>query len=272
TNSTASAVRRSYSFPAHRYSTINPAVRIIASRNVTWSSSSPRKTSPESAPRALGFRDTRLDCEASRLLAPLPNPPHLKIGRLDVVSEAVDVEQRMRQPVRGQSVAISFEKGGILGQPQRQRLVVLDAVRHKLGEPDRIQPARRHPPRKCVTHARQYRKPYPQCVARRRVGVVRQRIEEQVSQPMPRQVILGLLARRKYQTPWTDTARQPLFPQVLFRRRIVAQQPQHAAVDRLQQPHPYVKHLRRDLPIVVERTEDKAQFRQTDLRSGRRAF
>ena len=54
--------------------------------------------------------DTRLDCEASRLLAPLPNPPHLKIGRLGVVSEAVDVEQRMRQPVRGQSVAISFEK------------------------------------------------------------------------------------------------------------------------------------------------------------------
>jgi transposase len=88
----------------------NPAVKIIDSRKVTWSSSSPRKTSRKSGPRALGFRDTRLDCEASRLLAPLPNPPHLKIGRLDVVSEAVDVEQRMRQPVRGQSVAISFEK------------------------------------------------------------------------------------------------------------------------------------------------------------------
>src|SRR5215472_18040845 len=78
--------------------------------NVTWSSSSPRKTSPKSAPRALGFRDTRLDCEASRLLAPLPNPPHLKIGCLDVVSETVDVEQRIRQPVRDQSVAVSFEK------------------------------------------------------------------------------------------------------------------------------------------------------------------
>src|SRR5262245_33663807 len=88
---------------------------------------------------------------------------------------------------------------------------------------------------------------------------------------MPRQVILKLLhAGRKYQTPWIDTASGRLFPQVLLRRRIAAQ-PQYTALDRLQQPHPYIEHLRRDLPIVVERTEDKALFRQTSLRPRRRA-
>jgi hypothetical protein len=49
-------------------------------------------------------------CKTSRLLASLPNLPHLEIGRLDVTSEALGVEQRMRQPVRGQSIAISLEK------------------------------------------------------------------------------------------------------------------------------------------------------------------
>ena len=40
----------------------------------------------------------RLDCKASRLFAPLPNLPHLQIGRLDVAGEALGVKQRMRQP------------------------------------------------------------------------------------------------------------------------------------------------------------------------------
>jgi hypothetical protein len=60
--------------------------------------------------RARWLGALRLNCKTSRLLASLPNLPHLEIGRLDVVSEAVGVEQRMRQPVRRQSIAISFEK------------------------------------------------------------------------------------------------------------------------------------------------------------------
>jgi hypothetical protein len=49
----------------------------------------------------------RLNCKAARLTA---KSPHLEIDRLNVTPEAVDVEQGTRQPVLGQSIAISFEK------------------------------------------------------------------------------------------------------------------------------------------------------------------
>ena len=51
-----------------------------------------------------------LDAEALRCLAALPSFPHGHIGRLDVASVAVGVEQRMCQPVCGKSISISREK------------------------------------------------------------------------------------------------------------------------------------------------------------------
>src|SRR5215471_21456103 len=47
-----------------------------------------------------------IDAEAPRRFAALPCFPHGYIGRLDVASEAVGVEQGMRQPVRGKSISI----------------------------------------------------------------------------------------------------------------------------------------------------------------------
>src|SRR5579871_6071913 len=46
---------------------------------------------------------------------------------------------------------------------------------------------------------------------------------------------------------------------------IVLEQPQHAALDPCQQPHPHVENGRRDLIIVVETAEDKASIGKVEL-------
>src|SRR6516165_8022764 len=53
--------------------------------------------------------------------------------------------------------------------------------------------------------------------------------------------------------------------QVTLRTLVVAQQPQHAALDLMQQPHPDTEHVRCDLPAVIEAAEDKARLRQSGL-------
>src|SRR6516165_10584877 len=51
--------------------------------------------------------------------------------------------------------------------------------------------------------------------------------------------------------------------QVTLRTLVVAQQPQHAAPDLMQQPHPDAEHVRSDLPAVIKAAEDKARLRQS---------
>src|SRR5215510_4802914 len=53
------------------------------------------------------------------------------------------------------------------------------------------------------------------------------------------------------------------------RGNIVFEQPEHASIDELQQPHPDREYLRHDLEAVVERAENKPGFRQATLVTSR---
>src|ERR1700733_11703858 len=55
--------------------------------------------------------------------------------------------------------------------------------------------------------------------------------------------------------------------QVPLRTGVVAQQPQHAAFDRMQEPHPDAEYVGCDLPVVVEAAEDKTLLRKPDFLS-----
>ena len=59
-----------------------------------------------------------------------------------------------------------------------------------------------------------------------------------------------------------NAARLGLALKIARRGGVGLGQPQHAAFDRLQQPHPDVEHLGRELVAVVEAAEDEAGLRQ----------
>ena len=84
-----------------------------------------------------------LNFEASRLLTPLPNLPHLQIGRFDAAPEPVSIEQRMRWTVRVQPAPIACKKGRITRQLQRQRFVrrIFISTRRKTREFSHFHPA-----------------------------------------------------------------------------------------------------------------------------------
>ena len=94
-----------------------------------------------------------------------------------------------------------------------------------------MQQAAGHAAGEGAADAGQHRQPRPQRVARRRVRVVRQRVDEEVGQPVPREVRVGREPRREHQALGGDAAPLGLAPQVACRRRIVLEQPQHAARD-----------------------------------------
>src|SRR3974390_996358 len=71
------------------------------------------------------------------------------------------------------------------------------------------------------------------------------------------QVILRRHPTGKYETRRIDPARCRFLAEVGFSAVIIPQQPQHAAVDGVQQPHPDLKNGRGNLVIVVETTKDK---------------
>ena len=74
-------------------------------------------------------------------------------------------------------------------------------------------------------------------------------------------------ARREHEPLDGDAARGGLTPQVPHRHGVALEQPQDAAVDRRQQPHPDVEDRRQDLEAVVEAAEDEARPPAGRLRS-----
>ena len=67
-----------------------------------------------------------------------------------------------------------------------------------------------------------------------------------------------------------NSPRRRLFPQISGGACVVFEQPQYAAVDLLEYPHPAVKHVGSDLVIIIEATKNKAFLRQPNFRSGER--
>ena len=96
------------------------------------------------------------------------------------------------------------------------------------------------------------------------MGIDRQIVEKQVGQAVPRQMAGYLHLRREYQTRRIDAAGLGFAAQVAHGGVARLQQPQYAAFDLPQQPHPYVEQLRRELVAVVEATEHEPILGQPD--------
>jgi len=95
---------------------------------------------------------------------------------------------------------------------------------------------------------------------------------EQIGQALAGEMGVELEARREHQAAGGDAARLGMAAEIVRRGGIVMQQPQHAALDPAQQPHPGIEHRRPDLVAVVERAEHEAARRQAGLGAARCAL
>src|SRR5271169_6647026 len=123
-----------------------------------------------------------------------------------------------------------------------------------------------------ATGKRDERKPGPERVARSRMSVVRQRIEEKIDKAMSREMVFGRHARSKNQSRGIDATRGGGGAKIRLSSRIARQKPKHRALYRAEQTHPDVKKIQRDLRNVVEAAEDEGLARQAGSLAGWRAF
>src|SRR5215471_4511242 len=76
----------------------------------------------------------------------------------------------------------------------------------------------------------------------------------------------------KYETGRINSTRHGLTAQIGLGIPVVVKQPQHAALDRHEKPHPDIEYGWRDFPLIVEAAENEALWRQPDLRPRRRTL
>src|SRR5438034_2503552 len=165
------------------------------------------------------------DREARRQLSPLVSLPHLDIRRLDVPPKAVGVKEWPAFSVAGKLLPDFPQPCRVTRQLQGQRLVLVERVGNQFRQPDRAQQACRHPSRERRSHAGKYRQSCPQGIAGRGVRVVGQGIQEQVREPMPRQVMFGRDPGGKDQSVGIDAPRRRFLPQIALRRCVTFEQP-----------------------------------------------
>src|SRR6185436_16932340 len=94
----------------------------------------------------------------------------------------------------------------------------------------------------------------------------------EVGQTMAREVLLEDLARGEDKTLCGNAARLGFAFEIAHGGRIVVEQPKHASIDSLEQAHPNVEQLGRDLEAAVEGAEDEARVGKPLLRARRRAL
>ena len=127
-----------------------------------------------------------------------------------------------------------------------------------------------------LRHARQTCRPRcvsdgdarPQRVARRRMGVVGHACRETDRPRTSRARCSASEAhvRCKDQAwPPATPACFGLMDEIAARRIVPAGQPKHASLDRVQQTHPDIEHLRREFVGVVERAEDETPVGKSGL-------
>lgn len=117
-------------------------------------------------------------------------------------------------------------------------------------------------PAQVITH-----NPRPQRIARRRMHIVWQLIEEQIRQPIAGQVLGEADPRCEGQAIGRDVSHLCLRAQVHDRERIVFQKPESAFRDGSQRTAPDAEKPRRDLVAVAEACEDETASRQLTLRA-----
>ena len=214
----------------------------------------------------------RFDREALRWLAALMTLPHSGVGPLQVTGEPGRVEQRMRVAMARD---LCFERRGFLRiarEGERDLLIVSERLRNQLRHAMGLERARRDASGERGARARHERNAREQRVAGRCVRVVRQRVEKQIRQSQPRQVIFDRCRKgREHQTLSGHSPRLGFAFEILHRGRRAHRKPQHAAIDRAQKAHPDVEQIRCELVALIEGAEHKAGFGQSGLASRRSA-
>ena len=141
------------------------------------------------------------------------------------------VEQRRSQTIGCQFLAESRKSVWSGGKLERDALVVRRSIRHQFRQSDRLEQTGRDAPGKARAGAGKHRQSRPQRVARRRVRVVWHRIEEQIGQPVTRQMIfIEWRARRKDKPRRIDVSALRMPAQIAFGRLVHVRKPQHTAL------------------------------------------
>src|SRR5712691_8122467 len=125
----------------------------------------------------------------TRRLASLINVPYFQVGRLDMPTEPVVVEQRTRGAILRELAPDRLQQGRFGGELERQRLVFMQTIRDKLRQPCRVEQARADPAGERIALASQYRQAGPQRVGGRRMRIVGQCIEIEVCSALASQMI-----------------------------------------------------------------------------------
>jgi hypothetical protein len=109
----------------------------------------------------------------------------------------------------------------------------------------------------------QHRNARPKRIHRGCLRIVWQRVQDKIGQLMPRQMIFdGRANFGKHQPAGIYACFACCTPKIGNDEIVVAGKPKHAALDRMQQPHPDGKELWRDLVAGVERAKHEALLRQ----------
>ena len=74
-----------------------------------------------------------------------------------MAAEAIGVEERERQPITREPFPEAAQQVAVGGELQGQSLVLIEALRHELGQPDGMEQARRNPAGKGLSAAGQHR-------------------------------------------------------------------------------------------------------------------
>ena len=130
----------------------------------------------------------------------------------------------------------------IAGQTKRRFFIIYQAVDNQFGEAHGRNKTGSYAPAERCTGARENRCACTQGVADSRMRSERRRIEEQVGEPMPRQVLI--IARdtaRKDKPVGIYASQLRLFPQIAHGTIIGTRKPQHTAVETAQDFHPEVE-------------------------------
>ena len=103
------------------------------------------------------------------------------------------------------------------------------------------------------------------------MGVDGKGIQEKIRQTMATQMILDRSVGAEHEASRIDPAGTGLAAQIAAGESVFFHQPQHAAVDGVEQPHPDIEHERGELLVVVEAAENEALLRQSNLAPSRGA-
>lgn len=92
---------------------------------------------------------------------------HAQIGPLDTTAESIRIEQRQPPKIVPQFAPHLRQQVGIAGQPDGERLIVVEISRHQFRQANSMKHARRHSSHKCFANDGQQRDARPE---RRRSG------------------------------------------------------------------------------------------------------